>query len=343
MEIKYINVFRGVDLSERKLPILIERGKEEGPVIWLCAGIHGDEVSGIEVIHRIFNYLKRSSLKKGTVCAFPLINPLGFEMIERVNPYDEEDINRNFPGDPNGNTTERLTNTIFNSIIETKPVLVIDLHADTQNSLPYIIIERPISAKTGVKEMIEKSWDLAEKFGITVAYDIEVEGYKKYNLDKSLTAALINRNQIPAFVVELGGPRVIDEKFVRVGVRGIKNILNYFQMIDEKGRPWLSETKIKTSEKLELVENIPCNESGITEYLVKPGQFVKTGQPLVKITNVFGKVEEIIFANRDCYIISLNDSSVSFPGSNLLSVAVVLQKVQTQPESDKTINPPKGI
>lgn len=339
MEIKYITIFRGVDLSERRLPILIERGKEPGPTIWLCAAIHGDEVSGIEVIQRIFNYLKRNSLKKGAIYAFPLVNPMGFEMIRRENPYDEEDINRNFPGDPNGNTTERLTNAIFNSIIETKPDLVLDLHADSQKSIPYIMIDRPTGAKIGVKEAIEKSWELAEKFGIAVMCDIDVEGYQKYRVDKSLTAALINRNQVPAFSVELGGPKIIDERFVRIGVHGIKNILSHFQMIETKGKPWVSETKIKTKERLELVENITSSESGIIKFLVKPGQFVKTGNALAKITNVLGKIEEIIFATHDCYIIALNDYAVSFPGDNLLGVAVA---VKTQDEDVKTSSAPKG-
>lgn len=334
MEIKYINIFRGVDLSERKLPILIERGKEPGPTIWLCAGTHGDEVNGIEVIQRIFNHLaKRGNLKRGSLYAMPLINPMGFEMIKRENPYDEEDINRNFPGDPNGNTTERLTNAIFNSILETKPDLVMDLHADSQKSIPYIIIDRPTSGKFGVKEAIEKSWEMADKFGITVMYDIDVEGYKKYNVDKSLTAALINRNQIPAYSVELGGPKIIDERFVKIGVSGIENILSHFQMIDKKGKLSVSETKIKTKERLELVENITSDESGIIEFLVKPGQFVKKGKALAKIANVLGKIEEIVFSARDCYIIALNDYSVSFPGDSLLGVAVV-PKIQN--EDNKT-------
>lgn len=339
MEIKYINIFKGVDLSERKLPILIERGKEPGPIIWLCAAMHGDEVNGIEVIQRIFNFLKRNPLKRGAIYAMPLINPMGFEMIRRENPYDNEDINRNFPGDVGGNTTEKLTNAIYNSIVETKPDLLIDLHADTQKSIPYIIIDRPISGKSGVKETLEKTWDLAEKFGISVFHEIEAEGYKKYNLDKSLTAALANRNQIPAFLIELGGPKIIDEKFVKVGINGVKNILSHFQMIEAKGKLWVSETKIKTKEKLELVENITSSESGIIEFLVKPGQFVKKQAALAKITNILGKIEEIIFAARDCYIVALNDYAVSFPGDSLLSVASI-PKPQNEP--DKTTSAPKG-
>lgn len=329
-------------MCERRVPILIERGKEEGPVVWLCAGVHGDEVSGIEVIQRIFNFLKRNPLKKGNLYAVPLINPMGFEMIKRENPYDDEDINRNFPGDPTGNTTERIASAIYNSIVETKPNLVIDLHSDTQKSIPYIMIDRTVSEETGAKETLEKSWDLAEKFGITVVEDIDVEGYKKYNVDKSLTAALINRNKIPAFSAELGGPKIIDEKFVKVGVYGIKNILNHMQMIEIKGKPWISETRIKTKERLELVENITSSESGIIEFLVRPGQFVKEGKALAKITNVLGKIEEIINANRDCYIIALNDYAVSFPGDSLLGVAVIDKPQIEKNEDSKTSSSPKG-
>ncbi len=74
-------------------------------------------------------------------------------------------------------------------------------------------------------------------------------------MDKILTAALVNRNQIPAFSVELGGPKIIDERFVRIGVNGIKNILKHFQMIEvkrEKTGSSSSEIKIKTKERQEI-------------------------------------------------------------------------------------------
>ena len=326
MEVKYTTILKGIDLSERRLPILIERAKEPGPTIWLCGATHGNEVTGIEVIHRIFNFLKRNPLKKGALYAAPVINPLGFEMVKRENPYDGEDINRNFPGDNAGDTTERLTNAVFNSIAETKPDLVVDLHSDTLNSIPYIIIDRPVGARTGIIETIKKSWILAEKFGVTVTYDLEEEGYKKYSLDKSLTAALVNRAQIPAFLVELGGPNVIHEGFVRIGTRGLKNLLAYFDMIQFEEGLWVSETKIKTDGKLELTGDVVSNEAGIIEYLAKPGEFIKAGQPLAKINNILGKVEETIFAKRDCYIISLIDQSVSFPGLEIITAAVIEKK-----------------
>lgn len=316
---------------------MIERAKEPGPTIWLCGAMHGNEVTGIEVIHRIFNFLKRNSLKKGTLYAIPMINPLGFEMVRRENPYDDEDINRNFPGDNNGNTTERLTNAVFNSIVETKPDLVIDLHSDTLNSIPYVIVDRPIGVKAGIVEVLAKTWALAEKFGVTVTHDLEAEGYKKYGLDKSLTAALTNRVQIAAFLVELGGPNVIHESFVRIGTRGVKNILADFDMISLEEGKWVSETKIKTEDRLELTEDVICNEAGIIEYLVKPGEFVKAGQVLAEIYNILGKVEETIYAKRDCYVISLLDQSIAFPGINIISTAVVLKSSKEEKPSKEEV------
>lgn len=323
MKVDYISYFKGIDLSERRIPIFIEDSKKPGPVVWICSASHGDEVNGVEVIQRIFSSFEKNPLKKGKVFAIPVINILGFEMSKRYNPYDYEDINRNFPGSEDGNTTERISHAIFQKIKETKPDLVIDIHADTFNSIPYIIIDRPLKNQK-TEKIVNKSWDFAEKFGVTVLYDIDIEGYQKYKLDKSLTAALINEANIPAFLVELGGTLVICESFVKIGVKGIKNILANLGMISpEEDYPWVSETKIINNQKMELLEEITGNECGIIKFLVKPGEFVKKGQKLVEIKNIIGEIKENVYAKKDCYIISLMDSSVSFPGSPLLTVASI--------------------
>jgi len=322
MEVKYISLFSGIDMSERKLPVFIKRASKPGPIVWLAAVTHGDEFTGIAVIRRIFNFLDKKPLQKGVLYALPMINVLGLELVKRENPYDNQDINRNFPGDPKGDTTERLAAAVFSHIVETRPSLVIDIHSDTLNSLPYAIIDRPLSEDPRVKEVIEKSWRFAEKFGLTVAYDIQISGYKKYQLDKSLTAALVNRVRIPAFSTELGGPNVLNETFIRMGTRGIKNILRVLGMIGAWEPLWISDTKIQTKGRLELVEDITTSESGLIEYFIKIGQFLKKGKPIVRIVNVFGKTEEVIQAEKDCHVISLRDRVTSFPGSSIVTVAV---------------------
>ena len=322
MEVRYISLFSGIDMSERRLPVFIKRASKPGPIVWLTAAAHGDEFTGVTVIHRIFNFLNKRPLQKGILYALPMMNILGLELVKRENPYDNQDINRSFPGDPKGDTTERLAAAVFNHIVETKPSLVIDIHSDTLNSLPYAIVDRPLSEEPRVKEIIEKSWRFAEKFGLTVAYEIKISGYKKYQLDKSLAAALVNRVRIPAFTAELGGPNVLNETFIRMGTRGIKNILRVLGMIEAWEPLWVSDTKIQTKGKLELVGDITTSKSGFIEYFIKIGQFLRKGKPIARIVNVFGKTEEVIQAEKDCHVILLSDRVTSFPGSSIVTVAV---------------------
>ncbi|MBU0531625.1 succinylglutamate desuccinylase/aspartoacylase family protein [Patescibacteria group bacterium] len=321
MEIRHIPLFKGIDLAERRIPILVERSPKPGPVLWLIAATHGNEVTGIPVIHRIFKFLERNPLKCGTVYGMPILNVLGFELNRREHPYDNEDINRMFPGDLTGDTSERTAAVVYNNIIETKPSFVIDMHCDVPDSIPYILIDRPLSSATGVKETVERSWRLADKFGVTVTYDLETEGYKKYKLDKTLTAALINRAGVPAFVAELGGPNSLVEGLIRIGTKGVKNILAELGMIEAEGSPFVHDSKIKSARRLEQLKEIATSESGLIEFHVKPGQHVKAGQELAEIINVLGKTEEVIRAPKDCYIISLADMAISFPGSQIISAA----------------------
>ncbi|MFH1314810.1 MAG: succinylglutamate desuccinylase/aspartoacylase family protein [Candidatus Uhrbacteria bacterium] len=321
MEIRHLSLFKGIDLAERRIPILVERSPNPGPVLWLVAATHGNEVTGIPVIHRIFKYLERNPLKCGTVYGMPILNIMGFELCRREHPYDNEDINRTFPGDLIGGTSERIAAIVYNNIVETKPTLVIDLHCDVPDSIPYIMVDRPLSASAAVKATVEKSWQSAEKFGVTVTYDAETEGYRKYKLDKTLTASLINRANVPAYVVEIGGPNSLVEGLIRVGTKGVKNILADLQMIQLDGPPTVHDSKIKTKARLEQLKEISTNESGLIEYGVKPGDRVVAGQELVQIKNVLGKTEEIIRAPEDCYIISLADTAISFPGNQVITAA----------------------
>lgn len=321
MEIKYLPMFKGIDLSERRIPVLVERSKKPGPTIWLVAATHGDEVTGISVIHRIFKHFEREPLKCGTVYGMPVLNIMGFELKSREQPYDWEDMNRTFPGDPKGGTAERTADVVFKYIVETKPSLVIDLHCDVPDSIPYIMVDRPFSGSASVKGTAEKSWKMAELFGITVTYDFEAESYKKNRLDKSLTAALINHAGIPSYVAEIGGPNALVEKFIRIGTNGVKNTLDALGMIDLKEPRFVHASKIKTRRRLEQLKELTTSESGLIEYDVKPGERVTAGTQLAHITNILGKLEEVIRAPQDCYIISLADMAISFPGSQIISSA----------------------
>jgi predicted deacylase len=311
-------VFKGVDLSKRRIPIMIKRAVAEGPKIWLCGAIHGDEVTGIEVIHRVFDYLDEVGLKKGIVYSFPVMNSQGFEMISRHLPSSGEDLNRQFPGSPNGSPAERVTWRILDHISKTKPDLVIDLHTDTMQSISYILVDRfTDEAKQAV---VGEAVKFAETFGVTWVY--EYPDYYPEAFYCTFTTALMNLN-IPAFTVEIGGPNIINEAFVVEGVEGIKNVLQNMGMIEPKDRaPWKSPTKRKDiPSPLKLIQSPKPETSGVIEDLVKPGEWVKKGRIVARIKNVFGKLESSVRIDSDALILSSIDQSIAFPGIDIFMVA----------------------
>jgi len=153
----FVDVLTGSDLSTRRLAIMKAQGKKEGPVVWLTAAIHGDEVGGIVIVQEIFKELRKYPLLAGTLYAMPLMNPIGFESSMRGLPLSEEDLNRSFPGDKKGSITERFAYQIFSTIMKTGPSLVLDLHNDWSASIPYTLIDPyPGNAHREVYEKIKK-------------------------------------------------------------------------------------------------------------------------------------------------------------------------------------------
>lgn len=98
-------------------------GSEDGPVIYVVAGVHGDEQAG----WRAGNLLKEATLKAGTVYIVSPANVYGAREDQR-RTKEKWDLNRSFPGDPNGGDAARIAWSIYSDIQEKEPVLVLDLH-----------------------------------------------------------------------------------------------------------------------------------------------------------------------------------------------------------------------
>ena len=139
----FLQILTGSDLSRRRLALMEAASPEPGPVVWVTACAHGDEVGGIAVVQELFRRLRRTPLRRGRLCAFPLMNPTGFEMMTRHLGVTQDDLNRAFPGDANGSLAQRIAHLIFTAITETAPRLVIDLHNDWIKSIPYVVIDPP--------------------------------------------------------------------------------------------------------------------------------------------------------------------------------------------------------
>ena len=134
----YILTGYTADNAEVKVPLLVASGKKEGPTFWINAGVHGEEVSGIFAIHKLFEIIDVKNLR-GTIIATPVCNPLAVRAIQKVTYEDHMDMDMHFPGNPDGWLTEQMANHFFKEVRKHADFLV-DLHAlGGVDAAPYTI------------------------------------------------------------------------------------------------------------------------------------------------------------------------------------------------------------
>lgn len=306
-------IMTGSDLSRRRLPVMSATSEAPGPVVWLTACSHGNEVSGIVVIQEVFKSI-RKRLARGAVHAFPLMNPLGFEAGKRHITMSGEDLNRSFPGNANGSLGERIAHQIFETITATQPDLVVDFHNDWIESIPYVLVDHdPGRAHS---RSYRKTLHAAKQAGMCVIVDEE-------ELHESLSFNLLLRD-IPAFTVELGKPNIVSELNVAYGVEAIWNILADLDMIAARETPFRYPLPdgYTHDKPLRYSEKPYGTKSGIIRFLAAPGDVVRTGQPLARVVNAFGRRQETMTAVRDGIVLGHSDSSVAFPGVPVMAFGV---------------------
>ncbi|MDR4498386.1 MAG: succinylglutamate desuccinylase/aspartoacylase family protein [Candidatus Scalindua sp.] len=310
----FIKIMTGSDLSLRRLPLMSAKSVNPGPVVWLTACGHGDEVCGIIIVQEIFKNI-RKKLLCGTIYAFPLMNPIGFETVSRNITVSREDLNRSFPGKQTGTLGERLASSIFCTIRETSPSLVIDLHNDWINSIPYSLIDHNpgLSHKT--------AYDKAKIFTRQSGFVSIVDTDKMTN---TLSYNLL-LNNIPALTFEICEPYLINEKNVRYGLDAISNILSYLGMIKplEERFSCPAPAAYKAGKLLRYSDKPYSSRSGIIRFIAKPGEEVRKDQPFAKIVNTFGKHQETLTAINDAIVLGHSDSSVVFPGMPIMAFGII--------------------
>ena len=111
--------------------VTVLQGEEEGPTIYIVAGVHGDEIAG----WMTGNLVKKIGIRAGTVHILSPANRWGAEADPRVRYVTEqEDLNRSFPGDPEGNMAQRVADSIYQDIQRVDPVFLFDLHEARANA-----------------------------------------------------------------------------------------------------------------------------------------------------------------------------------------------------------------
>ena len=278
------------DGSEIKIPLMVLRGKQESPKLWLGAAMHGQELSGIPVIWRIVKDLVDPETLRGTVVGAPLLNPFSFNGRTYFTPEDGYNVNRVFPGDPKGLLTHRLANLIFEEGVK-KCDYLIDFHCNMSTAMYFSIIKGAQG-----EEAFEKAKMMAEAFGITtIEMILKHEAHRTGTLGDE--AGKIGK---PDLTIELVPWRVIDPEAVEVGVRGVLNVMKALDMIDGEVE---EQTVDVISGRLSRTE-LNATRGGLVSKLVDVGEAIKKDQVIGHIVNPFGEPIEDIVSPVDGWLLA---------------------------------------
>lgn len=110
--------------DEYENEVTVIKGAQDGPTVYIIAGIHGDE----EAAWQTGKLLKKADIKAGTLYILAPANRWGAEKLPKSRFIDGKDGNRAFPGDPNGTNAQRAAYSIFTDVSDKSPVFVFDLH-----------------------------------------------------------------------------------------------------------------------------------------------------------------------------------------------------------------------
>lgn len=277
------------------LPVQVIHGRVAGPVVFVCAAVHGDEINGVEIIRRLMRLplLKRV---QGTLIAVPIVNVFGFENRSRYLP-DRRDLNRSLPGSEKGSLASRLGHTFFHQVVAQADV-GIDLHtaAAHRDNLAQIRadLQNPI---------IEP---LARAFGAPVLVHSGL-------LEGSLRKAAAQQG-IPVMVYEAGEALRFDELSIRIGVRGVINVLRRLGMLP------LSKKEPKPPTVLRSTTWVRAEQSGILRAAVRLGAAVRKGDVLGVISDPLGETETQVVASVSGVLIGRINLPLVYGGEALFHI-----------------------
>lgn len=242
------------------IPVRVIHGKTSGPTAFVLAAIHGDELNGIEIIRRLrkVKILKRLH---GTLILVPLVNIYGVMTQSRYLP-DRRDLNRSFPGSAKGSLAARVADTLFKKIISYAD-FGIDLHTGA--------IHRSNLPQVRVNTKDTKALEIAEVFEAPVILHSPLrEGSLRETADQ---------NNIPIVLYEAGEALRFDEKAIRIGVKGIINILRTQKMLPPNPRKKPFKKSILTVESKWL----RSPQSGLIRTVKSLGDTIEEGDVLALI------------------------------------------------------------
>ncbi len=338
--------FNGVLLptgSPDRIPVIIAQGQQDGPVMWITTGIHGDEHAGMITLHTLITEDLVKNLK-GTLIAVPALSPAGMQIKKRVPFTSTNDPNRQFPdikpasGDdtPTGVTSalEDAFNRLYEAIIATSPCCLIDLHNAWIGSIPFVFRDPIFYWKGSTRgrgrresQKLQAQVDeLIAAFGFTIINEFAADSYISKDLHRSVSGAILNKGGIPSITVELGSWMHVDQNVPEACGAGLRNAMRLYGLLDGEREPIEGIPVIDAGFRVRrhMAPYVPA--SGVVHMLKRAGERFSKGEPLVRLVDIFGQPvgpdDGLLRSEWDGFVLGWQHGVIRYQGETVMGLAI---------------------
>ncbi|KAG4304289.1 hypothetical protein PORY_002264 [Pneumocystis oryctolagi] len=285
-------------LKPLSVPVLVARGVKHGPVVGLTCALHGNEVNGIRVVHRLYQSELNPESLHGTIVAVTVANIQGFLTSSRG--FKSQDLNRLMPGKKNGSTAQQYAYNFIERIVK-KFDYLIDLHTASKGRVNSLYVRA---------NMLD---DRTRKMAVLQNPQIIVHNTSP---DGSLRGAAMAVG-IPAITVEIGNPSIFQKRFVKNALLGVSNIISHLGMIPDEHQQ--AEFKPIICDKSYWIFT---TKGGILSVIPEVNTWVRKGEVIATIHSIFGQLIETYTAPEDCIIVGKEIDPVASSGSRIAHIGV---------------------
>jgi predicted deacylase len=267
----------------------VRRGPEEGPVVFITAALHGDEINGTGAIRELVRD-DGFRLHRGAVILIPVLNILGFERHSRYLP-DRRDLNRCFPGFASGSLASRMARILFTEVVG-RADFGIDLHTAALRRTNFPNVRADMTDPAVVR--------LAEAFGSEIVLD--GKGPKGAFRREACKAGC------PTIIFEGGEVWKVEPTIVEYALRGVRNVLADLGMIAQASRRAQHQVTIRRTKW------VRADRGGFLQFHVAPGDIVERRQPIATNTSLLGRDRNVLDAPFDGIVLGMTTLPAISPG-----------------------------
>lgn len=290
------------------LPLLVAKGRADGPVLWLNGAVHGDEINGILAISDFMAGLNCNELA-GTVVATPVSNPTALDARRKRVPQDEQDLDQSFPGSDAGMLSQLLAHAVFEGIRHCADV-VVNFH--TMNPLfssrPYAVYKDAGDGAPGEDDILSA----IARFSPFVACRMSVASAAELpgNNAGALDYQCLKLGKL-AFMIELGAGSRQQPDCIRAGIDGLTGLAAHLRMLPDPvpGPGPVCRVTRRT--------HVFSRHGGFFRQQAAAGTTLPAGQPLGHVQDVAGRVVETVSFEQDVQVIGIRNDPVVHSGDRV--------------------------